>query len=116
LDYIERKLNNNWMWPDCDNHHNARDMFDNLKRDPLTLQQWCDQFLNPNQWQQLKNAIRSHRRQNNSQKDDNKNYKSMKLKWRAHMILSDLAIRDRLTLSDTIEKYLMPHWKSSAKQ
>src|SRR5574341_551830 len=70
--------------------------------DPLTteqLQQWCDRFLDAAQWKQLHAVIRAARR-------DASQTRTVRLSTRASALLHDLAAREQLTLSETIERYL----------
>jgi hypothetical protein len=63
------------------------------------LQQWCDRFLDAAQWKQLQAVIRAARR-------DASQTRTVRLSTRASALLHDLATREQLTLSETIEKYL----------
>src|SRR5689334_16332274 len=64
------------------------------------LQQWCDRFLDAAQWKQLHAVIRAARR------DASHQTRTIQLSTRASAILHDLAAREQLTLSETIERYL----------
>ena len=71
--------------------------------DPPTteqLQQWCDQCLDAAQWKQLHAVIRAARR------DASHQTRTVRLSTRASALLHDLASREKLTLSETIERYL----------
>src|SRR5262249_30941363 len=71
--------------------------------DPPTteqLQQWCDRCLDAAQWKQLHAVIRAARR------DASHQTRTGRLSTRASAILHDLAAREQLTLSETIEKHL----------
>ena len=71
--------------------------------DPPTaeqLQQWCDQYLDAAQWKQLHAVIRAARRATSHQT------RTVRLSTRASALLHDLASREKLTLSETIERYL----------
>ena len=63
------------------------------------LQQWCDRFLDAAQWKQLHAVIRAARR-------DASQTRTVRLSTRASALLHDLADREQLTLSETIERYL----------
>src|SRR6266568_4249989 len=63
------------------------------------LQQWCDRFLDAAQWKQLHVVIRTTRR-------DASQTRTVRLSTSASALLHDLAEREQLTLSETIEKYL----------
>ena len=64
------------------------------------LQQWCDRCLDTAQWKQLHAVIRAARRATSHQT------RTVRLSTRASALLHDLAAREQLTLSETIEKYL----------
>src|SRR5215831_5890789 len=64
------------------------------------LQQWCDRCLDAPQWKQLHAVIRAARR------DASHQTRTVRLSTRASALLHDLAEREQLTLSQTIEKYL----------
>ena len=63
------------------------------------LQRWCDRFLDAAQWKQLHAVIRAARR-------DASQTRIVRLTTRASTLLHDLASREKLTLSETIERYL----------
>src|SRR5262249_13225726 len=65
-----------------------------------TLQPWCDRFLDAVQWKQLHAVIRTARR-------DGSQTRTVRLSTRASTLLHDLAAREQLTLSETIERYLV---------
>ena len=64
-----------------------------------TLQRWCDRFLDAKQWKQLQAVVRAARR-------DPSRHQTVRLSRNAHEILRKLAMRDKLTLSEVIERYL----------
>src|SRR5437660_8837650 len=64
------------------------------------LQQWCDQCLDAAQWKQLHAVIWAAR------SDASHQTRTVRLSTRASALLHDLAAREQLTLSETIEKYL----------
>ena len=66
---------------------------------PLQLQQWCDHYLDSPQWTQLQAVIRAARR-------DARQTHTVRLSPSAYTRLHDLATREQLTLSETIERYL----------
>src|SRR5215471_7808428 len=63
------------------------------------LQQWCDRCLDAAQWKQLHAVIRAAQR-------DASQTRTVRLSTHASALLHDLAAREQLTLSETIEKYL----------
>jgi hypothetical protein len=64
------------------------------------IQQWCDRCLDAAQWKQLHAVIRAIRR------DASHQTRTVRLSTRASALLHDLADREQLTLSETIERYL----------
>src|SRR5215813_7056968 len=64
------------------------------------LQQWCDRCLDAAQWKQLHAVIRAARR------DASHQTRTVRLSTRASALLRDLAAREQLTLSETVERYL----------
>jgi macrodomain Ter protein organizer (MatP/YcbG family) len=77
----------------------AWDRFPHEHPSVISLQQWCDQYLNATQWTQLQTVIRAARR-------DAGQTRTVRLSTHAHARLHDLAQRAQLTLSETIERYL----------
>ena len=82
-----------------DTAHAAWDQFPHEHSTAISLQQWCDQYLDATQWTQLQAVIRAARR-------DARQTRTVRLSTRAHARLHDLAQRAQLTLSETIERYL----------
>ena len=80
----------------------AYDAFPFDKPTAKKLQVWCERWLEAAQWRQLQAVIRSARR------DRYSTTKSVKLTKFAHAILSMLAKREGITLSEVIETYLGP--------
>jgi hypothetical protein len=64
-----------------------------------TLQRWCDRFLDAVQWKQLHAVIRAARREKGQTR-------TVRLSKKAHETLHQLAKREKLTLSATIDRYL----------
>jgi macrodomain Ter protein organizer (MatP/YcbG family) len=86
-------------WPDDCPRLTAWDKFPYEKPTTKTLQRWCDRFLDAKQWQQLQAVIRAARR-------DLSQHRTVRLSRNAHEVLSKLATRDKITLSEVIERYL----------
>ena len=83
-------------------HDAARTAWGQVPREQPTatqLQQWCDQYLDAPQWTQLQAVIRAARR-------DARQTRTVRLSTSAHALLHDLARREKLTLSETIERHL----------
>lgn len=79
----------------------AQREFEALDRgDPAALQAWADRWLQEREWTQLKNAIRAQRKRERDHYRDKP--KSIVLSHRAWYILSELARRDGVTLSQFI--------------
>jgi len=87
-------------WPHSGASLTAWDQFPLDHPTARTLQQWCDRFLDAAQWKQLHAVIRAARR------DASHQTRTIRLSTRASAILHDLAAREQLTLSETIERYL----------
>ena len=96
--WIRERLRND-AWPEDWPRLTAWDKFPYEKPTAKTLQRWCDRFLDAQQWRQLQAVIRSARR-------DLSRYRTVRLSRNAHELLSKLATRDKLTLSEVIEQYL----------
>ncbi len=86
-------------WPQYDAAHTARDQFPHAQPTARQLQQWCDQYLDATQWTQLQAVIRAARREAGQTR-------TVRLSTSAYTRLHDLADREQLTLSATIERYL----------
>jgi len=78
------------------------------KRDPVRLNRWCEKHLSAAQWIQLKNAIRAARKRTADLSRDPP--KTVTLSHKAWRIISDLAKRDGVTLSELIEDRLGKQW------
>jgi siderophore synthetase component len=96
--WIRERLRND-AWPEGWPRLTAWDKFPYEKPTTKTLQCWCDRFLDARQWKQLQAVIRAGRR-------DLSQYRTVRLSRNAHEILRKLAMRDKLTLSEFIERYL----------
>jgi macrodomain Ter protein organizer (MatP/YcbG family) len=107
--YIGSKLRDPW-WPSEDTtaQLKAERGFRTGKRDPVTLNRWCEKHLNATQWKQLKNAIRAGRKRTADLSRDPP--KSITLSHKAWQIISDLGKRDGVTLSALIGTRLGKEW------
>ena len=109
LRYVQYKLRNLLEWPSDDNTEQNKSInaFKHC-RDPVTLNSWCEKWLSGDQWRQLKTAARaSRKRSRNTRRDKPKNITLTNNAWR---MLSALAKRDRVTLSEFIESRLEKDW------
>ncbi len=111
--YLERKLKLNpyWLSEDEEIQFQAEETFNKVKCDTVTLQKWCDEYLNVDQLKQMKNAIRAQKCRSNRKKGEGT--KNVTLSHRAWLILSDGAKRDKVTLSDWIVNRLENEWLSN---
>jgi hypothetical protein len=87
------------VWPQHDAALTTWDQFPGKHPTTIQLQQWCDQYLDATQWTQLQAVIRAARRGAGRTR-------TVRLSTSAHACLRDLAEREQLTLSETIERYL----------
>lgn len=110
--YLERKLTTAGLFWLSDVHE-ARLQWRSAKGDTLTLQQWCDDWLSDEQWQQLKAAVRAARRRYHRRDDPPVNVTLSRLAW---MVLSDLARRDGLTLSQWLIEQHYQRWVKQAPE
>lgn len=94
-------------WPQYDVARNARNQFPREPPTAAELQQWCDQYLDAPQWTQLQALIRAARR-------DTRQTRTVRLTAGAHARLHALAVREQLTLSETIERHLADGTVASA--
>jgi hypothetical protein len=87
------------VWPQYDAARSAWDAFPRAHPTATQLQQWCDQYLDATQWTQLQAVIRAARR-------DTRQTRTVRLSTSAYTRLHNLAAREQLTLSATIDRYL----------
>jgi macrodomain Ter protein organizer (MatP/YcbG family) len=113
--WIENKLAkyNGFPSGDFEVRFEAGEKFPKIKiTDFEELNTWCEKWMNSKEWKQLKNTLRAARKRRMTKLDDRK--KSVDLTAKAHFMLSQIAKRDGLTLSETIVKYLRvemeKHW------
>ena len=109
LAYISNKLRDPY-WPseDTTRQLKAERKYKEAKRELVTLNEWCEKWLDSAQWTQLKNAIRAARKRTADLSRDPP--KSVTLSRQAWRIISDLATRDGVTLSALIEDRLGKEW------
>jgi len=97
-------------WPQPGASLTAWDRFPLDHPTASNLQQWCDRFLDAAQWKQLHAVIRAARR------DASHQTRTVRLSARASALLHDFAVREQLTLSETIERYLAPGTLAPTRQ
>lgn len=99
--YIHKKLQVDLSWELPLEAHRA---FEQQVCDAITLSQWCQQWLNPEQWQRLQSALRASRyRQRVRRKPSHYGvHVHMRLTYQAWSILTQLAKRDGLTVSEFV--------------
>ncbi len=109
LAYLSNKLRDPY-WPSADTARQvkAERQYKGAKRELVTLNAWCEKWLDSTQWTQLKNAIRAARKRTADLQRDPP--KSVTLSHKAWRIISDLAKRDEVTLSALIEDRLGKAW------
>jgi macrodomain Ter protein organizer (MatP/YcbG family) len=107
--YISNKLRDLY-WPSKDTTRQlqAERKYKDAKRELVTLNEWCEKWLDSAQWTQLKNAIRAARKRTADMQRDPP--KSVTLSRKAWLIISDLSKRDGVTLSALIEDRLGKEW------
>ena len=94
-------------------NHQAKTAWENLPFDePDALNEWCEQYLSTQQWNQLKNAIRASHLRENRKQEPSKRIKRVDLEEQAHLILFALAKRDGITLSETVIKHMKSTWET----
>jgi hypothetical protein len=96
--WVQAKLHDP-TWPQPDAARTARNQFARAQPTVEALHAWCAQFLEAPQWRQLQAVIRATRR-------DASQTRTVRLSTQAYARLHDLATREQLTLSETIERYL----------
>ncbi len=98
-DYIDRKfrLDRDWPYEEWDQNYAARKNFEELPNgDPVAMHSWCNSYLDAKQQEQLLGALRARKKREKSEMPG----KSITLTWKAWEYLSDLANRDKVTMSE----------------
>lgn len=95
--YLHRKLATQPYWLDNDQ---AQREWPSAQRDPLTLQRWCERWLDADQRHALKAAVRAARKRRRDRTGPRNPPVNVTLSRQAWSILSDLARHEGLTLSD----------------
>ncbi len=105
--YVQRKLATQPYWLD---NVEAEDQWAQAKRDPLTLQHWCERWLSDEQLRQLKAALRAARKRLRDRSGTRDPAVNVTLSRPAWLILSALARCDGLTLSDWLIRHHYDEW------
>ncbi len=71
--------------------------------DAKSLNVWCEKYLSPKQWSQMRAAVRQFRSRMDRRNEERKTITISKKAWR---YVTELAERDESTISDAMEKYL----------
>ena len=95
--YLQRKLATQPFWLD---NLQAENEWEHARRDPVTLQRWCERWLSTDQWRALKAAVRAARKRRRDRTGTRHPPVNVTLSRYAWSILSELARHDGLTLSD----------------
>jgi macrodomain Ter protein organizer (MatP/YcbG family) len=88
----------------------ARSKFNQAKRSAGTLNSWCEQWLDGEQWRQLKGAVRMARKRQRDKTGDRDPVVNVSLSRPAWRMLRDLAKYEGLTLSAFIESRFKKEW------
>ena len=105
--YLQRKLALEPFWLEPPQAH---DHFPQQSRDPVTLNQWCERWLDQRQWQQLKAAVRAARKRQRQQVGNEGPPVHVTLSRPAWSVLADLAKHDGVTLSEFILRQHYQAW------
>jgi macrodomain Ter protein organizer (MatP/YcbG family) len=90
-----------WLTVDDTQRLSAEREYRDAKHDSITLNKWCQKWLNETQWVQLKNVISIERNRIESQKHKSP-LKVISITHTAWQILSELAKHDDITISEVI--------------
>ena len=78
--------------------------------DSLTLNDWCEKYMNTALWVQLKSALRAARKRNLAKNGANEPVVSVSLSRKSWVILREMAESEGLTMSDFIIKKHGDDW------
>ncbi len=113
--YLSRKFNEdlNWFYEspleDPTAFTDARSEFWAIKK-PQELNDWCEEWISRRQWIQLQTAIRAARKRKKDMKSPDGGNKHIALSRKAWSVLSDLAKRDGITISEFIITRHVSEW------
>ncbi len=74
----------------------------------IRLNAWCEKYLSTKDWTKLKTSIRK-RRERKSRKGE---IESVTISTKAYTILRKLSMRDNVTYSEILERYLGKAWRA----
>ena len=108
--YCKRKFALDPYWPRPDTHENAEALstFPNSTGEALggDLQTWCERWLSTEQFRQLQGALRSRKKRNLEKEPP----KTLTLSHEAWLMVSELAKRDKVTVSTFLINRLSREW------
>lgn len=107
--------NPNWLASDDPVRAIAELEYRNARYESITLNEWCNKWLNEIQWKQLINAIHNARNRFENQKY-RPQLKTISITHSAWQILSELAEHDKVTISEVIINRLERDWLDSYDQ
>ena len=105
--YVQRKLATQPCWLD---NLRAEAEWATANRDPLTLQAWCERWLDEDHWRQLRAALRAARKRRRDRSGAGDPPVNVTLSHAAWRILSALARHDGLTLSQWLNHRHYDEW------
>ena len=112
--WIEKKLNE-YNFLTEEKYTPAEKDFITIAKKPTAkkLNEWCENYLNKEQWKKLKGAIRAKRKRSTTKPDDKKI--STDLDFNAWRMLSAVAKSEKITLSQAIEKNISKAYLKAIK-
>ena len=97
----------NFPCEDFEQTDKAKDEFYNLdKKDSSVLNGWCEKWFDNQQWIKLKGSIRAKRLKKKRDFSEVEKVITVNLTESSYDILKRISIRDSVTLSEVIKKYL----------
>lgn len=84
----------------------AKRTYEQIDDKPVSLNEWCEAYLNNDQWILLKGSIRAGRLRKERKKNSEKNIKRIDVSPRARYLLKELSKHYGVTYSELIEKHL----------
>lgn len=112
--YIANRLHDDSYWLSAGgNPPEATETFQTAKSDRVTLNAWCEAWLSTDQWTSLKNALRAARKRDKGRSGKSAPPVHVTLSREAWQVLSDLAKRDKVTLSEWLVRRYRDEWAES---